>query len=62
MGIWALVFGGSMPIGSFWMGLIAQRVGSGHALQSGGIFCVIGASTVYFLSCKNQGKLLQNKY
>jgi len=28
MGIWALVFGGSMPIGSFWMGVIGQRVGS----------------------------------
>jgi MFS family permease len=52
MGIWALVFGGSMPIGSFWMGGIAQRVGSGHALQAGGLFCVLGASTVYFLGRK----------
>jgi MFS family permease len=49
MGIWALVFGGSMPIGSFWMGVIAQRVGSGHALQVGGLFCVLGASAVYLL-------------
>ena len=53
MGIWALVFGGSMPIGSFWMGVIGQRVGSGHALQAGGLFCVVGASTVYFLGRKN---------
>lgn len=40
------------PIGSFWMGVIAQRVGSGHALQVGGLFCVVGASTVYFLGRK----------
>jgi len=52
MGIWALVFGGSMPIGSFWMGIIAQRVGSGHALQAAGIFCAMGAPIVYFLSRK----------
>ena len=55
MGIWALVFGGSMPIGSFWMGVIAQRVGSGHALQTGGLFCALGASTVYFLGRKYRG-------
>ncbi|MDA8423796.1 MAG: MFS transporter [Nitrospiraceae bacterium] len=54
MGIWALVFGGSMPIGSFWMGVIAQRVGSGRALQAGGLFCALGAFTVYFLGRKNQ--------
>jgi MFS family permease len=53
MGIWALVFGGSLPIGSFWMGIVAQRVGSGHALQVGGIFCALGAATVYLLSPKN---------
>jgi MFS family permease len=55
MAIWALVFGGIMPIGSFWMGAIAQKVGSGHALQAGGVFCLLGASTVYFLGRKNRG-------
>jgi MFS family permease len=54
MGIWALVFGGSMPVGSFWMGVIAQRVGSGHALQAGGLFCALGAFTVHFLGRKNR--------
>ena len=58
MGIWALVFGGSMPIGSFWMGVMAQRVGSGHALQVGGFICALGASTVYLLGRKNRGKPL----
>ena len=55
MGIWALVFGGSLPIGSFWMGVIAQKVGSGHALQAGGIFCVLGAATVYLVGRKIRG-------
>jgi MFS family permease len=52
MGIWALVFGGSLPIGSFWMGVIAQKVGSGHALQAGGIFCILGAATIYLVGRK----------
>jgi MFS family permease len=47
MGIWALVFGGSLPVGSFWMGAVAQKVGSGHALQAGGLFCALGAAVVY---------------
>ncbi len=55
MGIWALVFGGSLPIGSFWMGILAQRVGSGHALQTGGLFCALGAGAVYLLGRKDQG-------
>jgi MFS family permease len=54
MGIWALVFGGSLPVGSFWMGAIAQKVGSGHALQAGGVFCALGSVVVYFLSRGNR--------
>ncbi len=57
MGIWALVFGGSMPIGSFWMGAIGQSLGSGRALQAGGIFCALGACGVYLLGRKNGVKL-----
>ena len=49
MGIWALVFGGGMPIGSFWMGLVASRTSSGFALQMGGAFCLLGALAVYAL-------------
>ena len=49
MGIWALVFGGGMPLGSFWMGLIAQHTTSGFALQIGGAFCAVGAALVYVL-------------
>jgi MFS family permease len=49
MGIWALVFGGGMPIGSFWMGLLASHSSSGFALQAGGFFCLLGAFGVYQL-------------
>jgi MFS family permease len=61
MGIWALVFGGSMPIGSLWMGAVAQRVGSGHALQAGGLFCALGAFAVYSLGRNNIGALENRK-
>ncbi len=47
MGIWALVFGGGMPIGSFWMGLVASHTSSGFALQAGGVFCLLGATGVH---------------
>jgi MFS family permease len=47
MGVWALVFGGSMPAGSFWMGLLASHTSSGFALQLGGIICILGAAVVY---------------
>jgi predicted MFS family arabinose efflux permease len=50
MGIWALVFGGGMPLGSFWMGVIANKTGSGRALQVGGLFCLVGAAIVYVVS------------
>lgn len=54
MGIWALVFGGGMPIGSFWMGVVASHTGSGHALQIGGLFCALGAVVVHFFFPKTQ--------
>jgi predicted MFS family arabinose efflux permease len=48
MGIWALVFGGGMPIGSFWMGLLASHTSSGFSLQMGGFFCLAGALASYW--------------
>ena len=47
MGIWALVFGGGMPIGSLWMGTVASRTNSGVAMQAGGILCLLGAFFVH---------------
>ena len=47
MGIWALVFGGSLPVGSFWMGFLASHTSSGFSLQMGGLFCLVGALAVH---------------
>jgi MFS family permease len=49
MGIWALVFGSGMPIGSFWIGLLASHTSSGFSLQMGGLFCLLGAFAIYWL-------------
>lgn len=57
MGIWALVFGGSLPFGSLWMGALAQKVGSGRALQVGGVFCALGASTIFLLGRRKSAVL-----
>ena len=38
-----------------WMGITAQSVGSGHALQAGGLFCALGAATVYVLGRRKRG-------
>lgn len=49
MGIWALVFGGGMPLGSFWMGLLASYTSSAFALQCGGAFCALGALAIFWI-------------
>jgi MFS family permease len=48
MGLWALSFGGGMPLGSLWMGIVAEHIGSGPALQIGGVLCLLTGSWVYF--------------
>ncbi len=47
MGIWALVFGGSLPLGTFLMGVIAQHMGPGMAMQIGGLVCGMSALALF---------------
>jgi MFS family permease len=55
MGIWALVFGGGMPIGSLWMEALASHFNnSGLALQAGGVFCALGAFLIYYFGLKRR--------
>jgi MFS family permease len=54
MGIWALVFGGGMPLGSLWMGYLASRTDSGTALQAGGVFCALGAFLIYYFGLRKK--------
>ena len=49
MGLWALVFGGGMPVGSFLMGLVAAHGGPGVALQAGGAFSLVVSLLVYLV-------------
>jgi MFS family permease len=56
MGIWALVFGGGMPLGSLWMGAVASHFNnSGLALQAGGVFCALGAFFIYYFGLRKKG-------
>lgn len=41
MGLWALGFGGGMPLGSFLIGLLASQIGADRALQVGGALSLI---------------------
>lgn len=41
MGLWALGFGGGMPLGSFLIGLLASHVGAARALQAGGVLSLL---------------------
>jgi MFS family permease len=50
MGIWSLVFGGGMPIGSFLIGSLAAQIGSGTALQAGGVFCLVAGFSIFLIS------------
>lgn len=55
MGIWALVFGGGMPLGSLWMGALASHTNnSGLALQASGVFCALGAFLIYYFGMKKR--------
>ncbi|MBF0548314.1 MAG: MFS transporter [Candidatus Riflebacteria bacterium] len=56
MGIWALVFGGGLPIGSFCIGFLASHTSSGFSLQMGGLFCLLGAFAVHWFFRSQQFK------
>lgn len=49
MGIWALVFGGTMPIGGIESGLLSQAVGIPWAVSLGALVCA-GAGVVMWLT------------
>jgi predicted MFS family arabinose efflux permease len=44
MGVWALVFGGMMPLGSLEAGLLARAVGVPATIAIGAIVCAIAAA------------------
>jgi MFS family permease len=48
MGVWGLVFGGSLPLGSFLIGAAAEETGVVIAMVAGAVIC-LGASVIVFL-------------
>jgi MFS family permease len=49
MGVWGLVFGGGLPLGSFLLGALAQKLGVPAALALGAAACLV-VSVVVFLN------------
>ncbi len=47
MGVWGLVFGGALPIGSFLMGALAERIGVVYTIAGGTLVCLIVSVVVY---------------
>ena len=43
MGIWTLVFGGMIPLGSLQAGLIADLLGTPATIAIGALICALGA-------------------
>jgi len=49
MGIWALVFGGMMPLGGLEAGTCSNWLGIRGAIAFGAIVCAIAALVVWFI-------------
>jgi len=47
MGLWALAFGGGMPLGNLWMGALARQVGTARTFQVAGLVCLVAGFAVY---------------
>jgi len=43
LGVWSLVFGGMIPLGSLEAGAVAHFVGTPYALAFGAIICAVSA-------------------
>jgi MFS family permease len=48
MGIWALVFGGMMPVGALESGMLAQAVGVPWAIAAGALMCALAGVVTWW--------------
>lgn len=55
MGIWALAFGGSVPLGSIVAGAVAERIGPMETMQLWAVALLVGSMVVYWLFSKREG-------
>jgi len=48
MGVWGLVFGGGLPLGSILLGAMAEKVGVQAALGTSAVLCFLVSVLVFF--------------
>jgi len=53
MGIWALVFGGMMPVGGVESGLLSQAVGVPSTIAVGALVCAAAGLVTWWLVRRN---------
>jgi len=53
MGIWALVFGGMMPIGGIESGLLSQAAGVSATIATGGLVCAMAGLVTWWVVRRN---------
>lgn len=57
MGIWALIFGGMIPLGSLEAGLMADFVGTPATMASGALVCALAAFVTLYVIRKREAQL-----
>jgi MFS family permease len=58
MGIWALIFGGMIPLGSLEAGLMADFLGTPATMASGALVCALAAFVTLYVIRKREAQLL----
>src|SRR5439155_18596555 len=56
MGVWSLVFGAMIPLGSLEAGTLAHFLGTSFALASGAIICAVSALVTLFMIQRREAK------
>src|SRR5213075_3294934 len=56
MGVWSLIFGAMIPLGSLKAGTVAHRLGTPFALALGGIICAVSALVTLFVIQRREAK------
>jgi NhaP-type Na+/H+ or K+/H+ antiporter len=57
MGVWSLVFGAMIPLGSLEAGAVAHWVGISYALAFGAIICAISAVVTLLVIQRREAQL-----
>jgi len=57
MGIWALIFGGMIPLGSLEAGLMADFIGTPATVATGAVICALAAFVTLHVIRKREAQL-----